>query len=237
CGLSGSIEVVFRATDECGNYSETTASFTIEDNTSPELEATASDETVECDGYGNVLELQNWLDGHGGANASDICGDVTWSHDYAGGGWISGCGGTQYLEVEFTATDECGNKVSTGARFTIEDHTAPVIQQPAVDQTVECDGLGNQINLQSWLDGHGGALATDLCGAVSWSHDYTSLTNDCGATGSALVTFRATDACGNYTETAATFTIEDKLAPVIQQTPVDLIVECDGAGNTAAIQN
>jgi len=57
------------------------------------------------------------------------------------------------------------------------------------------------------------------------------LSDDCGATGGATVTFTATDDCGNATSTTATFTIEDTTAPAVADAS-DLTVECDGAGNS-----
>ena len=56
------------------------------------------------------------------------------------------------------------------------------------------------------------AAASDICGGVTWSNDFEGLSDDCGATGSATVTFTATDDCGN-SSTRATFTIEDTTAP------------------------
>jgi hypothetical protein len=55
----------------------------------------------------------------------------------------------------------------------------------ASDETVECDGAGNSDALNAWLDAHGGASASDICGDVSWSHDFEALSDDCGLTGSA----------------------------------------------------
>ena len=64
---------------------------------------------------------------------------------------------------------------STTATFTIEDNTAPSIDTEASDLTVECDGAGNSADLQSWLDSHGGALASDVCSEVTWSNNFTSV--------------------------------------------------------------
>ena len=81
--------------------------------------------------------------------------------------------------------------------------------------------------LNAWLESHGGATASDACSDVSWSHDYDALSDDCGATGSALVTFTATDSCGNASMTSATFTIEDTSGPVFGFTTVIDTVSCD----------
>ena len=66
---------------------------------------------------------------------------------------------------------------------------------------------------------------------VTWSNDFTALSDDCGATGSATVTFTATDACGNTSFTTSSFTIEDTTAPSMDVASSDLTVECDGNGN------
>ena len=44
---------------------------------------------------------------------------------------------------------------------------------------------------RAWGDGH-----DDWC-AVTWSYDFEGLSDDCGETGSATVTFTATDDCMN----------------------------------------
>src|SRR3569832_1472991 len=84
------------------------------------------------------------------------------------------------------------------------------------NRTVECDGHGNQADLSAWLASHGGANATDVCGGVTRSNNFTALSDGCGATGSASVTFTATDECGNASASTATFTIVDTSPPSIE---------------------
>ena len=222
CGATGSVTVIFTATDDCDNASSTAATFTIEDTTAPDM-TEASDQTVECDGMGNMDALNAWLDSYGGATASDICSGVTWSSDYEG--LSDGCGATGSATVTFTATDDCGNASSTTATFTIEDTTNPAITA-ASDQTVECDGMGNMDALNGWLDNNGGATASDVCSGVTWSNDFEGLSDDCGATGSSTVTFTATDDCGNASSVSATFTIEDTTDPVFEPFMSTIMVEC-----------
>jgi len=230
CGETGTINVTFTATDECGNSSTSQATFTIEDTTVPTISVVADDLTVECDGNGNLQDIQNWLDSNGGANSTDICGgEITWTNDYSA--LSDECGATGSATVIFTATDECGNTSTTSATITIEDTVVPVIDIQAQDQVVDCDGAGNQTALADWLASNGGSAATDACSDVVWTNDYVELFDGCGNTGSATITFTATDNCGNSTTTSATFTIEDSTAPVIDIVAANLNVECDGAGN------
>ena len=213
CGATGSVTVEFTATDSCGRTSKTTATFTIEDTTDPVIDTPASDETVECDGAGNLDQLNAWLESHGGASASDTCSSIVWSHNFDGLSDL--CGATGAATVEFTATDECGRSSKTTATFTIQDTTDPVIDTPAANLIVECDGSGNTAELNAWLDSHGGASASDDCSGITWSHNFTELSDLCGATGAATVEFTATDDCGRTAKTTATFTIEDNTAPVL----------------------
>ncbi|MES2798256.1 MAG: hypothetical protein V4683_19970, partial [Bacteroidota bacterium] len=128
-----------------------------------------------------------------------------------------------------------GNTSTTSATFTIEDTTDPTLDTTAADQIVECDGAGNTLELDAWLAANGGATATDACSSVTWSNDFTGLSDDCGATGSATVTFTATDDCGNTSTTSATFTIEDTTdpAPVCQS----ITIELDEITGLASITN
>ena len=233
CGATGSASVTFTATDNCGNSSSTTATFTIIDNTNPTITTQASNLEVQCDGNGNTAALNAWLASNGGASATDVCSSVTWSNNFTS---VSDtCGATGSASVTFTATDNCGNSSSTTATFTIIDNTNPVISVQASNLEVQCDGNGNTAALNAWLASNGGASASDVCSSVTWSNNFTSVSDTCGATGSASVTFTATDNCGNSSSTTATFTIIDNTNPVISVQASNLEVQCDGNGNTAAL--
>ncbi|TJY34024.1 gliding motility-associated C-terminal domain-containing protein [Pontimicrobium aquaticum] len=210
--------------DCAGNTNTHVQNITVEDTTVPTIDVEANDIMIQCDGSGNSGAIQAWLDSNGGASASDNCGTVTWTNNYSGA--TSNC--ADPIEVIFTATDECGNTATTTATYTIMDETAPTIDIEASDLTVQCDGLGNDIALQDWLNANGGASATDDCSTITWSNDFTGLSDNCGATGSATVTFTVSDSCGNESSTTATFTIEDITAPTfVEALPENVTVECD----------
>ena len=162
--------VTFTATDDCGLFSITTAQITITDTTPPTIDTAASDETVECDGSGNTAALQAWLDNNGGAIASDVCSEVTWSNDHTS--LSDDCGATGSTTVIFTATDDCGNASTTEATFTIEDTTVPTIDTEATNLELECSTADQQSLIDAWLANNGGATASDACNvtAVSYTH-------------------------------------------------------------------
>ena len=124
------------------------------------------------------------------------------------------------------AQDSCSTTV------TIQDTTPPTIDSEASDSTVECDGSGNVSELQSWLNSNAGGASSDVCDPqVNWSNDFSGLSNGCGMTGSAQVTFTATDDCGLTAETVATFTIEDTVGPTFDACPAGPIYHQSPAGS------
>ena len=116
-------------TDYCGNESIWEQIVTVHDVTAPESRQPTSDQTVECDGMGNMdgvehlVGQQRWCHA-----AADACSGVIWSNDFTG--LSDDCGTTG------SATDcddfHCHRRVwlATAVRrhatFTIEDTMAPV---------------------------------------------------------------------------------------------------------------
>jgi len=101
----------------------------------------------------------------------------------------------QLASVIFTASNECGLSVNTTATFTIIDTLPPVWTTNPSDITIECNGTADpRGEVSAWLADNGGGEASDLCGSVNITHDYTILTTTgCSGTGSATVIFTATD--------------------------------------------
>ena len=153
CG-SGTIVRTWTATDACGNTASGVQVITVVDTTPPVITVDAQDLTVECDGQGNLHDLNAWLAVQGGAVAEDACCDeVTWTNDYVPENFVPGdCPGTGYVDVTFTVSDDCGNSGSTSARFTIVDTTPPVARD---DSATTDEGTPVLIDVM--------ANDTDLC--------------------------------------------------------------------------
>ena len=91
--------------------------------------------------------------------------------------------------------------------------------------SIEC-GVTPDGTLEDWLTNNAGATATDACGLVTWTNDFSSITDvDC-ENGAITVIFTATDECGNSATTSATYSIIDTLAPVLE-VPLAVTIECD----------
>ena len=99
---------------------------------------------------------------------------------------------------------------------------------------MECGNPNNNAIISNWL---ATASADDICDQnISVTNDYpgTSVAG-CGDTEIQTVTFTAVDACMNMASCTATISFVDTQSPVLQVAAKDTIVECDGAGNTAAL--
>ena len=224
CSHVGTNTVTLTVTDNNGNVSTDIATVTVEDNVNPQ--AVAQDLTVQLDANGaGSITAEQVNDG-----SSDACGVASLALSQTD----FDCSHVGANTVTLTVTDNNGNQNTTTATITVEDNVDPSISLGASDMTVECDGSGNQAQLQAWLTDNGGAEASDACG-ISWSHDFMALSDDCGNTGSALVIFTVQDPNGNSVTTSATFTIEDKTNPSIDVDASNETVECDGAGNGAQL--
>jgi len=245
----GVLQVRFTAIDECSNSSITSARFIVIDDTDPILVALAADTVVYCDNSGNLSDLSDWLNNNGGAIVNDVCTESnnhTWNNDYDGLGVpeLANCNAdtTNILSVNFIAEDACGNSISSSARFIIIDEASPIITQPAIDTIIECNSLTNDIDLATWLNNNGGALANDDCGGnLSWMNDYdgSPISSTCinDTTYQVLINFTVSDDCGNADFTSARFIIVDNTTPTIIQAALDTVVACDGFGNASDIDN
>merc|ERR1712137_1338569 len=110
CSLSE--EVVFIATDVCGLFAMTTATFSAVDTEGPTLTTPASDLTVQCNPDTHNVEYTNWLNSRAGARAVDACTAVVWDNDSEG---LTGDICLLDETVTFTGCDLCSNCVETTA--------------------------------------------------------------------------------------------------------------------------
>jgi hypothetical protein len=149
-------------------------------------------------------------------NESDNCASGIQA-TYTDATAIGNCPDDLIITRTWSLTDGC-NTTTHDQIITVEDNAKPVIDNSnKQDLTVECDGSTDPGGaIAAWLANNAGATATDNCDASpSWSHNYTGLSNGCGATGTATVTFTVVDNCSNAEVTTATVTIVDTQAPYL----------------------
>ena len=246
-GCAGSYLRTYTATDGCGKSSTFEQVILLTDDQAPPFDISCpGDVTLYTDAMCSVDDSEATLGTATYSNVMDNCDDMVEMEVTSNDVVTYGCMGSYTIARTFTitGTDHCMNQTvkSCTQTITVLDVTAPTIQAEAMDMTVECDGSGNGTALEGWLNSQAGAVATDACSSVTWSHDYMDgdLSDECGATGSVTVIFTATDACDNASTTSATFTIVDETDPALSVTwPADANLTqnatCDIATGTDAL--
>ena len=230
------IQRIWTLSDDCGNIFRDTQLITLLDTVAPMIISPARDSFAPCVGMPNPdSTFLYWINTNGGAVATDNCGPITWTTNVTE---IPACMDQAVdFEVYFIAIDACGNRDSTMATFSVFDDEPPTILQQADTVVVQCDGMGNQQQLQDWIDTIGGASAIDNCGEVAWFNDFTGYTFDCGGTDTIRVQFIAFDACANKDTTLGMFIIQDTTKPVFLSAPLDITVDCDPEDNLIQLSN
>ena len=199
-------DVTYRwtATDACGNSSETTATFSVlPDTTDPTFDSQpAGLSDIACNG---TFPDQETL------TASDDCSTVSVVPS-VDAYTVDICSGYD-VTYRWTATDACGNSSETTATFSVlPDTTDPTFDsQPAGLNDIACNGtFPDQETL----------TASDDCSTVSVVPSVDAYTVDICAGYAVTYRWTATDACGNDTDTTATFNVlGDQEAPVITNCP------------------
>jgi hypothetical protein len=198
CAGNFVITRTWTATDGCGNSSSCVQTITVTDTTAPDIDC-PPDVGVDCSAPTDPGST-------GSATATDDCSGVA---SIAHGDSVApgNCAGNFVITRTWTATDGCGNSSSCVQTITVTDTTAPDITCPP-DLTVTGCCVAAGIGM---------ATATDDCSDVT-------VTNDSPGTfcaGATVVTWTATDECGNSSSCQQTVTVVD----------VTLDFETDGAGD------
>ncbi|MGC9018386.1 MAG: Ig-like domain-containing protein, partial [Candidatus Bipolaricaulaceae bacterium] len=209
--------------DSCGATTEVPVTIRIRvvDKVPPSIVYPARDETVECDGQGNLAELGAWLASHGGAWATDNCCDVLWTNDYRPEKFVRTCGNAGYVTVTFTATDCAGNASSTTATFRVVDTTPPEFLSIPGDVDLGCNPQDTGPDVTGWPAAHDNCDPNPM---LSYSDRVSQV--GCGVT--IERTWRVTDACGHTVQAPRvqriTYTMDTE--PPVLNVPPDVTVEC-----------
>src|SRR5690606_13883795 len=144
CG--GTITRTWSYTDACDNTATATQIITIQDTIAPVFDAAPTDITVECIDEIPAMTNLGWTDNCDGS------GSVTGTDSTLSG---DACGGT--ITRTWSYTDACDNTATATQIITIQDTLAPFISIEASNLDIECDGTGNNGNIEAWLANNGGA--------------------------------------------------------------------------------
>ena len=191
------------STDDCSNTVEESQVITVVDTTNPEVEFTPANVTVECD---EALPTDD-------ATFSDNCDDELTVTSFDETTDLT-CG---YMIVRtWTATDDCGNSISTQQTINVVDTTDPVLEAAPADMAIECSDIPAPAELS----------ATDNCDDdVDVSFSETINAGECPYT--ITRTWTATDDCGNSVSVSQTLTVNDTTDPELSGVPADVTVDCN----------
>ncbi|PHN08019.1 hypothetical protein, partial [Flavilitoribacter nigricans] len=195
------------ATDDCGNVTNVSRTFNVEDTTPPVISGVAATITVECDEIPTTV------------TATDNCDnnvDIT----YTDSNQIPGSCVNEYTVTRtWTATDDCGNTTTATQTINVFDNTDPVILN-AGKTNATCDN----IPLPSSV------TATDNCSPAP-TLTYTESINpigNCSGFKYYEITrnWTATDACGNSVSTSQKISISESNTPPVIVCPPNTSVSC-----------
>ncbi len=217
CSGRSQIIRTWRAIDACGNITNTPQTIDIIDIIAPVISGPANI-TINCDA--SRLPAATG----GSATATDNCDPnpvVTYTDVTTAGS----CAGANVILRTWKATDSCGNSSTTVQTITTQDIIAPVITCPA-PITINC-------NVSQLPATTGTATATDNCDSNPVI-TYTDVLVPGSEIGNSLITrtWKATDACGNFTTCMQLITVHDITAPIIT-CPANLTLNCEELPQTA----
>jgi hypothetical protein len=179
----GAITVTFTATDDCGNTSTTTATYIIKDTVDPVLTVPA-DITIECTEDSTPTNT-------GSASATDDCSATNVSFVDVE---TASCGITKTIIRTWTATDACGNTVSSDQIITVVDTTVPTFTVPA-DITRECDQDANDLALTGDVTDE----ADNCSSGLEATYADNVVAGECANESTITRTWTLVDECGNTT--------------------------------------
>jgi len=117
---------------------------------------------------------------------------------------------TKKITREWEIKDACGNITTEDQVIDVIDKNPPQFTKLPDNKLVNCDkDVLKEFN--DWINKNGNAIATDVCGAVSWRTNYDHIPKKYCDT--VLVEFIATDHCGNESFEFTQFTVQDTVAP------------------------
>ncbi len=204
----GVTTVTYRAIDDSDNAIECSFDVTVNDNISPVITNCPADIVMDLSGA-DCNESVNWTL----PVATDNCKVNTFVSSHNPGDEFP-LGSTT---VTYTATDQAGNTAVCDFDVTINDNTSPVITDCPADLVVNLTGSDCEVAV-SWSP----PSASDNCSVSTFSSSHDP--GDRFSPGTTVVSYTAQDPSGNETVCSFNVTVEDHIAPVIEQCSPTLII-------------
>ena len=120
-----------------------------------------------------------------------------------------------YIIRTWTATDDCGNSISTSQNIFVVDNTDPILVGVPASMEVQCSDIPAPAVV----------TATDNCDD-NVVPVYTQAIGSGNCPYTITRTWTATDNCGNTVSSSQILTVIDTIDPVLVGVPADATVEC-----------
>ncbi|MDA8692768.1 gliding motility-associated C-terminal domain-containing protein [Saprospiraceae bacterium] len=220
CIGTGALEVEFIITDECDNELTFTSTVNVADTMAPDVTCPNTIE-ISADEPDFQQQVDTWLEQY---DSSDNCSSATVINDYNFNNLTFDCD-AESLDVEFTATDDCGNTNDCVTTILITDIFIPEITCPET-LTIQCGGANNDFLITEWL-GMSSAIGYNSNPlGVDNDLDQTSIDNlTCNAP--VDVRFFATSACLQDVECITSVQVIDIISPELDCPPSLSLVNGD----------
>jgi len=196
--------------DNDGYFSEASQTVTVVDTNSPQWEAySPADTTLECDETPVFFAIQ----------ATDVC-DYDVEVDYTSETTNDKC--NNVTVHTWTATDDCGHTISEEWRVTVRDSLAPVLSSYPSSIRVPCTEVGAYGKGDYWP---GTITASDNCeyGSVV-KFLYERIDGTCVNEYKLVLTWRASDDCGNTVSHEMEVQVVDDFGPSFDIVPRDVTI-------------
>jgi hypothetical protein len=204
------LQVVWTATDACGNAATSEHLVLVQDLLAPSFTTLPQDTVLNL---GNSLPLDQWLNQ---LSATDNCAnaeelDVTYAVDNLD--ILDPC--TWNVHVLWTATDPSGNAANHLQLVTLVDTVAPAWVQVPEDALLACDEVweAEAPEIQDFND-------------ATWTATLDTLAGNCPASFTVHRTLTAADVCGNEAPPSLQIVqFTDTVAPSLLSVPADVMVD------------
>ena len=210
------VERIFTATDNCGNQAIAVQIVHVTDTVAPTFEWVPTDTTIACMA---ALPTDSAL-------AMDICSGVELV--IAIDSLQGDCPSEWMVTRTFTATDACGNSASSQQVVSIIDTVAPVFDLASLPADTLLDCASDIPTCENYA-----VFATDDCGTAAVNCSSETTPGACIGDYTTVLTFTATDVCGNQSAYNMTITVVDVTAPVCTVCPADTTVSCEAVPDPA----
>ena len=201
------------AEDECGNETSFTQTISVVDSTAPVFDAFPVYIAAQCDETTPM------------PTATDNCSGVTisiYSEVLNSGGCIG------VITRTYRAIDGCGNFADLVQFITLQDNTAPTLNNVPAETSLQC----NEVNLGTNGNYFGVApvTASDNCDEsvdITYSEQVIATDDNCEASFDIIRTWIATDDCENADTASQVIHIIDTTNPWFASLPETITIDCD----------